>query len=44
MKNKKTILAGLLAIMMLTACNAAGSKGKNMEALKGKEDGNFHAR
>ena len=37
MKNKKTILAGLLAIMMLTACNAAGSKGKNMEALKGKE-------
>ena len=37
MKNKKTILAGLMAITALTSCSAAGSKEKNLEALKGKE-------
>ncbi|MCI6592210.1 MAG: peptidylprolyl isomerase [Spirochaetia bacterium] len=37
MKIKKTIIAGLLAVVALTSCTAAGSKGKNMEALKGKE-------
>ena len=37
MKIKKTIFAGLLAILALTACNAASSKGKAMEELKGKE-------
>ena len=37
MNLKKTIIAGLMAIAALTSCSAAGSKGKNMEALKGKE-------
>ena len=37
MKIKKTIIAGLLAVVALTSCTAAGSKGKNMEAIKGKE-------
>ena len=37
MNLKKTILAGLMAIITLTSCTAAGSKGKNMEVLKGKE-------
>ena len=37
MNLKKTILAGLMAIMALTSCSAAGSKEKNLEALKGKE-------
>ena len=37
MNLKKTIIAGLVAMMALTSCTAAGTKGKNMEALKGKE-------
>ncbi len=37
MNLKKTIIAGLMAIVTLTSCSAAGSKGKNMEVLKGKE-------
>ena len=37
MNLKKTIFAGLMAFLTLTSCTAAGSKGKNMEALKGKE-------
>ena len=37
MKLKKTIIAGLLAMLALTACNASSSKGNGMEALKGKE-------
>lgn len=37
MKLKKTIIAGLMALFALTACTAAGPKGKAMEALKGKE-------
>ena len=37
MKLKKTIIVSLLAILALSSCSAAGNKGKNMEALKGKE-------
>ena len=37
MKLKKTIFAGLMALLTFTACNAASPKGKAMEALKGKE-------
>ncbi len=37
MNLKKTIIAGLIAAIALTSCTAAGSKGKNMEVLKGKE-------
>ena len=33
MNLKKTILAGLMAIITLTSCTAAGSKGKNMEVV-----------
>ena len=37
MNLKKTIIAGLMAIVTLSSCTAAGSKGKSMEVLKGKE-------
>ena len=37
MKLKKTIIAGLLAIAVLTSCTAKSSKEKNLEALNGKE-------
>ena len=37
MKLKKTIIAGLMAIAVLTSCTAKGSKETNVEALKGKE-------